>query len=220
MTATFNVPPVQLVGNQTYAAASAWVGIDGDSCPGQALLQAGVDFINDNGAVSYFGERYAGLTRRAQLHWTNCSPSRRSAWYEWLPDVSHFWLANEFPIKEGDLVTVTVTADSLTSGRTILENTSTGVQVTKTLQSTYPLCLSDAEWIVEDFEPAEDDTPVDFANFGQVQFVNARATTNSGTTMGPDGASLIDMTPKYGQTSAKAQVEDSIIEVAYVPSRG
>ncbi len=36
--------------------ASAWVGIDGDTC-GTAILQTGLDFNVDGSSVSYDGER-------------------------------------------------------------------------------------------------------------------------------------------------------------------
>lgn len=51
MTGTFTVPtPTGKDG-----AASAWVGIDGDTC-GSAILQTGVDFTISGGEVSYDGE--------------------------------------------------------------------------------------------------------------------------------------------------------------------
>ena len=49
MTGTFTVPTPSGSG-----AASAWVGIDGDTCE-TAILQTGVDFTVSGGEVSYDG---------------------------------------------------------------------------------------------------------------------------------------------------------------------
>lgn len=56
VTGTFTVPvPSEPSGDSAgWASASAWVGIDGDTC-GSAILQTGVDFTIQNGAVSYDG---------------------------------------------------------------------------------------------------------------------------------------------------------------------
>ena len=51
VTGTFTVPTP----SGSSGAASAWVGIDGDTC-GNAILQTGVDFTISNGAVSYDGK--------------------------------------------------------------------------------------------------------------------------------------------------------------------
>lgn len=52
VTGTFTVPTP----SGTSGAASAWVGIDGDTC-GNAILQTGIDFTITGGKVSYNGER-------------------------------------------------------------------------------------------------------------------------------------------------------------------
>ena len=56
MTATFTVPDPKFPSGADSGmyAASAWVGIDGDTC-GNAILQTGIDFTIDNGQVSYDG---------------------------------------------------------------------------------------------------------------------------------------------------------------------
>jgi hypothetical protein len=61
-TGRFTVPSPKHVGSGGTESASAWVGIDGDTCAG-GLLQAGIDFtVSSSGAVSY------------------------DSWYEWYPD--------------------------------------------------------------------------------------------------------------------------------------
>ena len=56
VTATFTVPTPQLPSGETgMHAASAWVGIDGDTC-GSAILQTGLDFtVDEDGSASYDG---------------------------------------------------------------------------------------------------------------------------------------------------------------------
>ena len=63
MTGTFVVPtPADPPGASGasqpggYYSGSAWVGIDGARCK-RAILQTGIDFYIDNGAVSYDGTR-------------------------------------------------------------------------------------------------------------------------------------------------------------------
>ena len=56
MTGTFTVPtPKEPSGGSGTHSASAWVGIDGDTC-GNAILQTGVDFNVNGNSVSYDGE--------------------------------------------------------------------------------------------------------------------------------------------------------------------
>ena len=55
VTGTFTVPtPSAPSGGDGSYSASAWVGIDGDTCD-TAILQTGVDFTIDYGSVSYDG---------------------------------------------------------------------------------------------------------------------------------------------------------------------
>lgn len=58
MTASFVVPtPKEPSGGTGTHSASAWVGIDGDTC-GTAILQTGVDFTVSGSTVSYDGEPF------------------------------------------------------------------------------------------------------------------------------------------------------------------
>ncbi|KAJ7039098.1 aspergillopepsin [Mycena alexandri] len=151
VTGTFVVPsPTAPSGGSGTFAASAWVGIDGDTC-GSAILQTGIDFTVSNGRVSY------------------------DAWFEYFPA-----FATDFTgitIAAGNTIKLTATVASATSGSVTIENVSTGVTVSKALTSSARLCQENAEWIVEDFE--EGNSLVPFADFGTVTFTNAVATLNS-----------------------------------------
>ena len=117
---TITVPQVS---GDSSSAASAWVGIDGDTCS-TAILQTGVSF-NGDGTFD--------------------------AWYEWIPDYSHSF--TDFNIGVGDQIKMSVTASSKKGGVASLENLSTGQKVSHTFKSTpSTLCETNAEWIVEDFE--------------------------------------------------------------------
>ncbi|VDC06724.1 unnamed protein product [Peniophora sp. CBMAI 1063] len=163
VTGTFTVPTPKAPSGSSTAYASAWVGIDGDTC-GNAILQTGVDFNVESGAVSY------------------------DAWYEWYPDYAYDFSGISF--SAGDSVTTTVTATSKTGGTAVIKNNSKGTSVTHTFSGQPSLCEYDAEWIVEDFESNGGLVP--FANFGTVTFTGASATSSSGST-GPSGATIIDI---------------------------
>ncbi len=140
----------------------------------------------ENGVVSYQGE----LNVTCQI--SSCSSihqrSAGLAWYEWYPAFAHnFNLA----INSGDVIKLTVTASSTTSGTAVIENLTSGQQVSKTLSSTHALCEQNAEWIVEDYEQGGSLVP--FCDFGTVAFTNAYATTTSGSHITPNGATIIDI---------------------------
>ncbi|KAJ5902918.1 Aspergillopepsin-2 [Penicillium taxi] len=168
-------------------AASAWVGIDGDTW-GDAILQTGVDFTISNGEVSY------------------------DAWYEWYPDYAYDF--SGITISAGDVIKVTVTAKSKSSGTATVENVTTGKSVSHTFSGNVEGDLGElnAEWIVEDFE--ENDSLVNFANFGTVTFTDASA-TDSGSTVGPSGATIIDI-EQNGEVLTSASVSSDSVTVTYV----
>lgn len=120
VTGTITVPRASGGSN---AAASAWVGIDGDTCQ-SAILQTGVSFYGDGSF---------------------------DAWYEWIPDYSYSF--SNFDLSVGDVIRMTVDATSKTKGVATLENLTTGRSVSHTFTNTpSTLCETNAEWIVEDFE--------------------------------------------------------------------
>ncbi|KAI1809578.1 peptidase A4 family-domain-containing protein [Poronia punctata] len=146
-------------------SASAWVGIDGDTC-GTAILQTGLDFsITASGEVSY------------------------DAWYEWFPDYAYDF--SGFPVQAGDEIRITVTASSPAAGVAILENLTTGGSVSHEFTNQEnQLCEYDAEWIVEDYESGG--SLVAFADFDSVTFTDASAIQN-GAQVGVDGAAILDI---------------------------
>lgn len=91
--------------SSTQYAATAWVGIDGDTCT-TAILQTGVDFYVQGTTVSF------------------------DAWYEWYPDYSYDFTG--ITVKAGDQIKMTVTATSNSAGSAVIQNLSTGKTVTKT----------------------------------------------------------------------------------------
>lgn len=120
---TITVPEVGTDGGHSGAA---WVGIDGDTDCGHALLQTGIDFFNDG---------------------------TFDAWWEWIPDDVNFF--SNFSIAVDDEIYMEVDATSRTSGVAILENLTNGDKVTHTFKkddTPSTLCETDAEWIIEDYE--------------------------------------------------------------------
>lgn len=128
--------------SRTEYAASAWVGIDGDTCQ-TSILQTGVDFYVEGSEVAF------------------------DAWYEWYPDYAYTF--SGISISAGDTVTMTVTATSTTAGTAVIKNVSKGTTVTHTFSGqTAALCETNAEWIVEDFSSGGSLVP--FADFDTVTF--------------------------------------------------
>lgn len=161
VTGTFKIPTPSGTG-----AASAWVGIDGDTAQ-NSILQSGVDFTVSGGRVSY------------------------QAWFEWFPNFAIDF--NNFPISSGQTITVTVHSTSTTTGTVVMTNVSTGKSITQAVSapsSSAALAGQNAEWIVEDFE--EGGSLVTLTNFGSVTFTGASASTSS-QSLGVTGATLIDM---------------------------
>ncbi|KAF8184452.1 glutamic protease [Pholiota molesta] len=181
VTGTFVVPTPS--GN---GAASAWVGIDGDTAQ-NSILQAGVDFTISGGSVSY------------------------DAWYEWFPNYAIDF--SNFGISSGDTITVTVQATSSTAGYAILENASTGQKVTQAVSSTAALAGQNAEWIVEDFE--ENGSLVPFADFGTVTFTGASASTAS-SSVGVTGATILDIEQSGKVLTSVTVNSASSVTVKYV----
>ncbi|KAI1771265.1 peptidase A4 family-domain-containing protein [Hypoxylon cercidicola] len=135
----------------TSYSASAWVGIDGDTCQ-TSILQTGVDFTVRGSSVSY------------------------DAWYEWFPDYAYDFTG--ITIRAGDTITMTVTASSTSAGTAVIENVTTGQRVSHSFSGeTDRLCQTNAEWIVEDFSSGG--SLVSFADFGTVTFTGA--SVNGGT---------------------------------------
>ncbi|KAJ7205464.1 peptidase A4 family-domain-containing protein [Mycena pura] len=168
---------------------SAWVGLDGMTCQ-TSLMATGIQFI------------YLNQTILANS-WTEVYPN---------PAVTM-----SMPVNAGDVVKLTLTATSSTTGTAVVQNLSSGQSSTVGLTSTAPLCLADAEWIVEDFEEGTFLMP--FADFGSITFSDASATTQDGGTVGPcgSGSHLIDMV-QSGLQFASASCAASSVTVDYLTS--
>ncbi|KAI1309798.1 acid proteinase [Xylaria venustula] len=180
VTGTFTVPTPSGEG-----AASAWVGIDGDTAQ-NSILQTGLDFYSENGAVSF------------------------DAWYEWYADDF-----SGISFSVGDQVTVTVTATSTSAGTAVIQNLSTGKSVTHSFSGeSNKLQELNAEWIVEDFE--ENGSLVEFANFGTVTFTNAVATTSSGTSVqAGSNPSILDI-EQNNKVLTSVTASGSTVTIKYV----
>lgn len=161
----FTVPTVKKGSTpSSYWAASAWVGIDGDTWQ-SAILQTGIDFwVDASGNVNY------------------------DAWYEWFPDYAYDF---NLKINAGDQILMIVQATSTTTGICVIRNLTTRQTVTKQLSSSSALGGQNAEWIIEDFISGSG--PVPLANWGTVTFTNAVALTSKGQPIGLQNATIIDM---------------------------
>ena len=174
--------------SRTQYAATAWVGIDGDTYQ-DAILQTGVDFYVEGSSISY------------------------DAWYEWYPDYAYDF--SGISISAGNTIAVSVVSSSASAGTAKIENLSTGQTVSKALtapSSSSHLGGQNAEWIVEDFEEGGGQVP--FANFGTVTFTDASWTDSAGATGGPGSATIIDI--EQGRTVlTSVSVSGSSVAVTY-----
>jgi hypothetical protein len=188
-TGTFNVPTPQMPAGgsaSTSYCASTWVGIDGYYSCQSGLLQAGVDVCIKNNQRTYTG------------------------WFEWWPRDTI--PASGLTFSPGDSVTVTVTATNLTSGVATITNNTKNKSVKHTFPTGQPpLCLTSAEWIVEDFEINNKVVP--FANFGSVTFTGASATSNN-VQKSPAGATILNL-QENDKTLTSSSVSGNSVTVNY-----
>lgn len=148
-------------GQNADAGAAGWVGIDGARCQ-SGLLQTG---------FAVFGDGHI------------------EAWYEWFPQPSYTY---NLAVNAGDQLRLSVYATSKSSGNSTIENLTTGKSASHQFRNIPdPLCFTDAEWIVEDFDNGN--TPVDFADFGRMTFTDAYAEGSSGK-VGPAGGQETEVT--------------------------
>ncbi|KAL1977719.1 hypothetical protein VTN31DRAFT_578 [Thermomyces dupontii] len=190
VTGVFTVPVPSLPQgsdtSNTQYCASAWVGVDGDTCQ-TAILQTGVDFCIQNNRSSYI------------------------AWYEWYPDYAYDF--DEVSISAGDKIRVTVMATSNSTGVATVENLTNGdYGLHEFTKQSDQLCQTNAEWIVEDFQVGSELVP--FADFGTITFTNATAVRN-GIMVDTTGAQILDIKRKnilYTSYSASGNT----VTIAYV----
>ncbi|KAJ5615883.1 hypothetical protein N7537_000997 [Penicillium hordei] len=186
VTGEFTVPKPKLPSGTSPSektCASAWVGIDGDTC-NSAILQTGVNFCIQGDEVSY------------------------GAWYEWYPDFTYDF--SDFQISTGDVIKLTVTATSKNSGSAVVDNVTTGKSVTHKFAGVDhdgDLCETNAEWIVEDFMTGGKLVPL--TDFGTVTFSKAEA-ISGGKTVGPSGATLFNIKKTQGVLTKSSITRDSV----------
>ncbi|KAJ5201364.1 uncharacterized protein N7498_006027 [Penicillium cinerascens] len=188
VSATFTVPnPTATDNSGDMQAASAWVGIDGDTYT-KAILQTGIDSYIQNGETSF------------------------DAWYEWYPSSAENF---DLDLSAGDVIVAMVKSTSPSEGIAIIENKSSGKSVTTTLSapsSDATLGGQNAEWIVEDFNTGSSQVPL--ANFGMVTFSGAQAKTDDGD-YGVNNAQILDI-QQNGKVLADVIVEsDTEFSVIY-----
>ncbi|KAJ5114156.1 Concanavalin A-like lectin/glucanases superfamily [Penicillium angulare] len=188
VSATFTVPnPTATDNSGNMQAASAWVGIDGDTYA-KAILQTGIDSYIQNGVKSY------------------------DAWYEWYPNSAENF---DLDLSEGDVIVAKVESSSPSKGVAIIENQSSGKTVTKTLSApstSATLGGQNAEWIVEDFNSGSSMVPL--VNFGEVTFTGAQAAAAGGEYGVNDGEVL--NIQQNGKVLAKVDVQsDTEFTVTY-----
>ncbi|KAM6490290.1 Peptidase A4 family domain containing protein [Amanita muscaria] len=185
VTGTFTVPTPSAPNGE----AAVWVGIDGSTCK-SAILQTGINMYYQNGAISY------------------------TSWYEWFPDHTYRY-SSPISIRAGDIIRLTVIASSPTSGKTIIDNLTTGQSESQSLSHpSYPLCLQNAEWIVEDFNLINGSV-APFCNFGTVTFSSASAYLHNGKTISPSGAVQVNI-KQQGKVLTSVSGSDTVT-VKYVP---
>ncbi|XWW94178.1 hypothetical protein V2A60_002120 [Cordyceps javanica] len=163
VTGVLTVPAIS--GQAADASASIWVGIDGNDCH-TAILQTGITVFGDG-----------------SLH----------TWAEWWQYDAEAYPGAPLAVGAGDALRLTVHATSRTSGTTTVENLTRGGSRTKTFSSVtpYPLCETDAEWIVEDYK--HNGRPVDFVDFGRFAFADAYARNGAGQAVTPEGAQILNV---------------------------
>lgn len=131
------------------------------------------------------------------------------AWYEWFPDYAYDFSIH---INEDDTIKASVSATTGTSGVAIIENVTMGKTMAKSLTSSAALGGQITEWIVEDYE--EGSSLVSLANWGNVVFIGAIASTKS-STFDASTAFIIDI-QQSGKTLTSVTVSGSTVTDKYV----
>ncbi|KAL5041334.1 peptidase A4 family-domain-containing protein [Aspergillus fruticulosus] len=199
--ATITVP-VPTPSSTRVQAASAWVGIDGFVNTG-AILQTGIDIV-----------AFKGATGGQEAH-------SYSAWYEWYPqDAVGF--DDDLAVEAGDVLVLSVfsTSTSGLTGVAIIQNQSTGQNVSATVQGPAGAALSgqSVEWIVEDYMTGG--SLVSFVDFGTVTFEGAVTGAEGNLTfgVGEDGVNvdIVDLVDvDENKIVAKASIVGDGVTVIY-----
>ncbi|KAM6490356.1 Peptidase A4 family domain containing protein [Amanita muscaria] len=168
--------------------ASIWVGIDGNAC--KPVLQTGIDMSYQNGVISY------------------------DSWYQWFPAPSYYY--SLIAIRAGDVIRLTVTASSTTSGTTLIENLTTGQSGSQSLSNpSHPLCLQNAEWIVENSDLVSGGM-APFCDFGTVTFSSASASLHNGQAISPYGATVFNIEQNGKVLTSVSESSSGTVTIKYV----
>ncbi|KAG8158679.1 hypothetical protein KVR01_011801 [Diaporthe batatas] len=156
--ATIKIPTPEIPADSTTPdevhCATFWTGIDGASAQCQSILQTGIDIC-------------------AQRTPNGTLDTLARSWHQFFPVPAAL---HDIQISFGDVVSMSVSASSPTSGVVLVENETTGKSSSQTYTnvSDATLCLETAEWVVERFTvDAATNSLVPFAGFGNATFENA-----------------------------------------------
>jgi hypothetical protein len=175
-------------GGDPRQSANMWVGIDGRYCS-SAILQTGLVAYGDGS------------------FWL---------WTEWWKNEMQNY-ENSLTFSPGDTLRFTVHAQSTTSGTTTVENLSTGQWVSEnyTSENDFPLCETDAEWILEDW--TQGGVPVPLYNWGTISIFDTIAKNPNGQVTAA-GADIVNININ-GQTLTQSNVQsDGTVSVTYIGS--
>lgn len=173
-------------GSDNQHSANMWVGIDGNDCT-SAILQTGLVAYGDG------------------TFWL---------WTEWWKNDMQDYETN-LDFSPGDTLRFTVHAKSTTSGTTTVENLSTGNSVSHTFTSetSYPLCETDGEWVLEDW--SINNQHVELYNWGTIKIFDTTAKSPSKTVTAA-GAEIVNININ-GQTLTDSSVDsDGTVSVTYI----
>ncbi|SMQ55023.1 unnamed protein product [Zymoseptoria tritici ST99CH_3D7] len=134
-----------------------------------------------------------------------------SVWSEWYPTGGIDF--PDFQLSQGDLIRARVVAHGTNSGTAYITNESTGQTASRTFTNRPALCLTSAEWIIED-DAGFSTKP--FANFGQVVFDETKYTTD-GAPGTLEGATIADMRQdEVLLTDCRIPDEEDYVACSYV----
>jgi hypothetical protein len=167
VSAEFTVPTPRHANNKA-GFSSAWVNIDRNIYQ-NAILQTGIDFtVTLDGSISF------------------------DAWYEWYPDYAHDF--SDISIRAGDRISLSVISTSPKSGTVTIKNLTNSQTLSQSLTApdfSSILAGQNAEWIIKDYK--EGNKLVTLNNFGIIAFNNVLAGLSDGSSVGADGANIINI---------------------------
>ena len=182
VTGIWNVPQPNPERNDvTFYASSNWVGIDGPGDTDVFQVGCGCDAQEVNGNIH----------RTVYL------------WWDWAPE--NEVAVQNFPVSAGDEITVSLTAETKTSGLCTVRNATTG-HITGfglTAPTGTTLVGNTAEWIVE--RPEVNGATSILAAYGTVNFSFARATLSNYDWVWPGSGSPWNMDDDAGNLISKGE---------------